>query len=98
MQLTDRELREQLIDQAGMCHLRACSDGKTQLLLALIDGIPDIGHPCFRASSIIIDGRLCDRSLPATTAHTTAVASMLVGAGTALGLCPQCQLLCIGVV
>lgn len=78
---------------------KAFLDKKTSFSVALLDGVPDLSHDCFKNASISVDSSFIDQMNEESMFHGTSVASTLVGQGNeTLGLCHNSALICIPVL
>jgi hypothetical protein len=71
-------------------------DGRTGV--ALLDGVPDLGHAAFRDLPVTVDTSMVDERHPVADAHATAVLSTLVGAAPAVAACAGASVTCIAVL
>lgn len=88
----------QVLEQAGLAGVPLARVSATRCTIALLDGIIDVAHPCFRTATIkqCTTGSL-DFGIVGTR-HATLVGSILVGEGPdALGVCAGCSLVSIPV-
>ena len=97
---SDGERCAQLLRQSGIQRLQALTSGNPSLIIALLDGLVDHTHPCFRdAHIVVLQKHRASEQDYASTAHATSLASMLVGRGErVLSLCPGCTLLTLPIV
>lgn len=90
---------DDLILEALSDEYEAFLNKKTSLRIALIDGMPDLSHECFKNASIEVDNSLVENIDEESMLHGTAVASTLAGTGKeTLGLCTNSTLVCIPVL
>lgn len=88
-----------LIVDALSDHYKEFLSKKTSLSVALIDGMPDLSHECFKNASISVDSSFIDQIDEESMLHGTSVTSTLAGQNNeTLGLCHNSTLICIPVL
>ena len=91
--------RSVLLRLCGLSWIASQTQGDRRVVVALIDGAPQVAHSCLREVDIALVTLACYQADPAAVAHATFLASMLVGQGPiALGLCRNCRLLAIAAI
>lgn len=96
---TDRTDRANSVGVPGLAALMALSDGRREMMIALVDGPVDIDHPELMSEHIVeVPGRLrgtCARVSDVACAHGTSVAGILAArrGSPVPGICPVCTLL-----
>ena len=97
---TDLRCPETLsMKQAGLCRLLAETSGRSDVCIALIDGIVNRFHPALAHAAVVQTvTNLDEDASPGASAHASFIASMLVGEGPGvLGICRGCTLVSIPV-
>jgi hypothetical protein len=91
--------RSVLLRLSGLSWLSSQTPGDRRVVVALIDGAPQVDHSCLREADIALVTLACYEADSGAVAHATFLASMLVGQGAvALGLCRNCKLLAVAAI
>jgi hypothetical protein len=72
--------------------LASAGPGSSEILIGIVDGIPDLSHPCLRKAAIEIMDTMVPTDAGGADDHGTGICSLIFGSDASVfGLAPGCS-------